>query len=244
MIRGSELHLGETVIVIQLRRSFVSLNCFNDVTGACGLQSEHNSEFSSLRLQLRKNDGTVFSEPKSIREQIEGIVAALIKSSTKLKKRNEELAGAERDLTQAKMDRDVAQRHVNDAIGTHRAADEVRCRAVDDFLEAYSMWRRDSDELVVPSSDEIAGDVDNWSQSIDSVGPIVIAVRKAESEARHNLYVERAWLQHRADELAEEQAEAERLAEKFEQGFHEPPARKEACLEGCSSLRRMGQRTC
>src|SRR5207249_4186856 len=140
-----------------------------------------------------------------------------------LKKLNVALANAELELTRAKEGRDDAQRCVDQAIQNERSAEDRRRGSVDEFLESYEMWRRDSDELTVPSGDDIAADVDQWSQRIDEASPIVNAVCQAELDARGHVNEVRVRLHHRREVLAVERSAVEQVVEKLEQGFQEPP---------------------
>src|SRR5439155_26507229 len=90
--------------------------------------------------------------------------------------------------------------------------------------ESYEMWRRNSEDLTVSDGDDVAADIDQWSQRIDEVNPVANAVRLAELAARERLNVERAQLRYRGEALALEQSSAALLAQKLEQGFHESPA--------------------
>ena len=194
-----------------------------ELVAACDLKAKHEAAFSGLKLQLEKSGGTSTGDPRSVRQEIEEINDKRVKSSEQLKKCNDALANADRALTRAKEGRDDAQHCVEQAIENERSAEDQRRAAVDDFLESYQMWCRDSNELTLPSDDDIGTDVDQWSQRIDEASPIANAVRQAELDAREHLNEERARLQHRGEALAIERSSAEQVAEKLEQGFHEPP---------------------
>lgn len=189
----------------------------------CELKTQHDSVFSSLKLQIAKSDDSPVVNPGSVRRHVEEVITKRNREIEQLEQRNVALAEAERELNQAKKAHYDAQNLVEQAIASQRAAEEQRRGAVEAFLESYQMWHRDSDELLMPAEDDLAADVDEWSQQAEDTNPISIALRQAELDARQTLQKGQAQLQQQADALAVEQSELERLAEQLEQGFHAPP---------------------
>lgn len=190
---------------------------------ACDLATKHDSAFAGLRLELASGDGAPAGDPQAIRRIIDGIVDTRGRALAQLKKLNDTLSSAETELSRTKTERDDAQRAVEEAIGNERSAEDQRRNSVDDFLESYEMWRRESEDLSMPACDDIAADIDQWSQRIDESSPVAGAVHRAELLAREHLNGDRAQLEFRSEALAQEQLAADLLEHRLEQGLHEPP---------------------
>ncbi len=193
------------------------------VAADCDWKSQHDDAFSGLRLQVEAVEIDSGIDPRLLRRQVEEASERRVRACEKLKKSNAALTDSEAQLAQAIVNQGDAQRRVDQTIEDQRLAEQKRRGAVDDLLESYRMWCRDSDELTLPSDDEISADLDDWSQRVGEASPISIVLRNAEINARQTQMEKRARLQHQADALEVEQADAEKLAEKMKQGFHEPP---------------------
>jgi uncharacterized protein (TIGR02680 family) len=204
---------------------------------ACDLATKHDSAFSGLRLELGPGDGAPAGDPQAIRRVIDDVVDTRGKALAQLKKLDETLSNAESELSRAKTECDDAQRAVEEAVGNERSAEDQRRNSVDDFLESYEMWRRESEDLSMPAGDDIAADVDQWSQRIDESSPIAVAVRRAELLAREQLNGDRARLEFRCEALTLEQSAAALLERRLEQGFHEPPPMPARADESARSVR-------
>ena len=222
---------------LQLKKSSQVWEAATRQATACELKVQHESAFSGLSLRADSIAESSVGNPASSKDRIERVISARHQSSDQLKKRNQALAQLTIELSHAKQRRDDAQQRVEEAIQNQRLAEDQRRQAVDDFLEAYQMWRRDSDELTMPSDEEISGDIDEWSQRVESPSPIASMLRRAELDARQRVDVLRARLQHRIDEIAVVRADAKALVEKLQQGFHEPPALPSRVNEVARSVR-------
>lgn len=193
-----------------------------EVADACDLKAKHEAAFCSLKLQLGIG-ADPSGDPRSVRREIEEIIEKRVGALERLKKLNVALSSAESDLARAKEGRDNAQRCVEQAIEDERSAENFRRDSVDQFLDSYEMWHRDSDELNMPPGDDMAAGIEEWSKRIEEASPIADAVRTAELAARADVNEEGVRLQHRSESLESERSIAEQLQEKFVQGFQEPP---------------------
>ncbi|HWB14137.1 MAG TPA: TIGR02680 family protein [Pirellulales bacterium] len=190
---------------------------------ACDMKSRHESAFARLTLQLDVS-AAVRCDISAVKQELEDTTEKRLRALEQLRRLNVALSKAESELTLAKQGRDDAQRHVEQAVETERVAESHRQHAVEDFLESYEMWRRDSEELTMPPADDVAGSFEQWSQRIDEASPIAIAIRQAELNAREKVSDKRAQLQRDIETLVAERSEAEQLLEKLEQGLQEPPS--------------------
>lgn len=197
------------------RRSIVSAE-------ACDLKAKHDDSFAGLALHL---DGSIDGpcDISAVRRELESVSDKRIRSVEQLKKLNVALSNAERDFTLAKHDRDDKQRGVEHAVENERLAEDRRQNAVQDFLGSYEMWRRESEELTMPPSEDLVGIVEEWSQRIDEASPLTTTIRLAERDARESLNAAKVHLQQEINALDAERSEAEQLLQKLQHGFQEPP---------------------
>lgn len=221
--RKTTHHESRQQAEVQLRKTASVWQQSAQVAISCDLKKEHDSTLNGLEPQLDVPGRRLAFDLSPTRTQLETIIAKRVQSSDCLKKRNETLVDAERELARAKLERDDAQQRVESAVENHRLAEGRRRQAVDEFLESYQMWRRDSDEFIMPSEDDISDALDDWSQDAKDANPMAAALRRAELDARQRLNELQARLQQQIEAAVAERSELEALATKLQEGFDEPP---------------------
>lgn len=190
---------------------------------SCALVDSHDAAFAPLKLDLSGDDPSLEISTESIRTTVSEATSLRNRACEQLSKRNEALRLAEDELRRSQESRDNAQSAVDTSIEEQATAENRRQSEVDSLLQAYEMWRRDSDELSLPSPDEIAETLDDWSLRPETTNPISVALSQAELRAKEKVSQERIRLEQQADELSVEHHSLAERIEKLEHGFHEPP---------------------
>ncbi len=189
----------------------------------CALHEQHTSAFAGLNLQPAKAEEPLSGDPCASRRHVDDACAKRQRAAEQLRTGHQSLTDAQRELGQATEQRDDAQQQVDQAILHQASAEEQRRNRVEDFLQSYRMWRRDSDELSLPSEEDFAQDLEDWSHQITTPSPVARILHEAEQAARDALKLEQQEIQAQRDAILAEQSELQTRLSQLESGFQQPP---------------------
>ncbi len=208
---------------VKLKKAAELLGRSATLAADCALHEQHTSALTELDLQPTKAEEPLSGDPRASRRHVDDACAKRQRAAEQLRAGHQALTDIQRELGQAIVQRDDAQQQVDQAILHQTSAEEQRRNCVDDFLEAYRMWRRDSDELRVPSEEDFAQDLEDWSHQTTTTSPIARILHGAERAARDALKAEQQRIQARRDALVGEECELQSRLSQLESGFQEPP---------------------
>lgn len=193
------------------------------LAGSSELATQHDAAFAELKLELSTDGTSAPLNTHSIRKSVENSISVRTRGCEQLNKRNEDLRVASEELRRSKTAREEASIAVENAIADETQCEDHRQAEVNAFLEAYEMWRRDSDELVLLSADELAASVEDWSQRPDGTSPVHEAVSRAKLRAQESLSKNRIELQQQSDEWNVQRGTVIERVTRLQHGYHEPP---------------------
>lgn len=187
------------------------------------LRPQHEAAFASLSLVLAPEEDSSSLSTDQVRAKIAKAVSTRARGAEQLKKRDSELHDAEAVLRRAKSARDDAQSALSACVEVSSQCESKLHQEIDAFLDAYEMWRRDSDELVMPVAESVRDTLTSWSEELDAENPLSAKLSGAQVAAKEAIGGDRLDAVQRHQELTAEQRKLADRIQALQHGYHEPP---------------------
>ncbi len=218
-----EMESTRSNLEVQLKKTKGLAAAAKKAAGECDLDTPHQKSFDRINLTEITESNPEF-DLDTLKATLDKEIQQKHRAIQTVASHNGKLDTANSDLQDKRAQLDAAKQNTEAAIENEKHLEKEREKSLDDFLDAISMWSKESNLLESTVLESVDGLLDQWSHEIgEKPNPIVDIIARANFERQKQWMGEVNELESKRTLFRDELVELEKQRRELENGAQLEP---------------------